>query len=100
MESKINVSLRVKPLSDQDQQNPKNNIWQIINESSLFNNRTQEVFQFDRVFGGDSSTQQIFDLSVKQIVHESLEGINQTIFAYGQTSSGKTFTMKGYDNDF
>jgi centromeric protein E len=32
-------------------------------------------------------------------VHESLEGINQTVFAYGQTSSGKTFTMKGYDNN-
>jgi centromeric protein E len=28
-----------------------------------------------------------------------LKGINQTVFAYGQTSSGKTFTMKGYDTD-
>ena len=28
-----------------------------------------------------------------------MDGINQTIFVYGQTSSGKTFTMKGYNND-
>jgi centromeric protein E len=32
---------------------------------------------------------------VKQNVHTALSGINQTVFAYGQTSSGKTFTMRG-----
>lgn len=33
---------------------------------------------------------------MKELVHNALDGINQTVFAYGQTSSGKTFTMRGY----
>jgi centromeric protein E len=32
---------------------------------------------------------------VKDIVIAAMDGINQTVFAYGQTSSGKTYTMKG-----
>ena len=32
---------------------------------------------------------------MKEIVHNALKGINQTVFAYGQTSSGKTYTMRG-----
>ena len=32
---------------------------------------------------------------MKDLVHNALDGINQTVFAYGQTSSGKTFTMRG-----
>ncbi|XP_037930572.1 kinesin-like protein KIN-7N, partial [Teleopsis dalmanni] len=37
----------------------------------------------------------IFDRMAKQIVHSSIQGFNGTIFAYGQTSSGKTYTMMG-----
>ena len=50
---------------------------------------------FDRVYGPATNTHEIFQESVKDIVHSSLEGINGTIFAYGQTASGKTFTMHG-----
>jgi centromeric protein E len=57
------------------------------------NKRTKEVYQFDNVFGPDLSTEQIFDKHVKDIVQAAMGGINQTVFAYGQTSSGKTFTM-------
>ena len=35
----------------------------------------------------------------KEIVLSSMEGFNGTIFAYGQTSSGKTYTMKGSSKD-
>ena len=33
---------------------------------------------------------------MRDLVKNALGGINQTVFAYGQTSSGKTFTMRGY----
>jgi kinesin family protein 11 len=37
----------------------------------------------------------LFEQSISPIVHEVLEGYNCTIFAYGQTGTGKTYTMEG-----
>ena len=59
------------------------------------NLRTKEMFSFDNVFTSEITTKQIFNEQVRDLVLSSLKGINQTIFAYGQTSSGKTFTMRG-----
>ena len=59
------------------------------------NTRTKEMYTFDRVFGPEVNTATIFNEQVKALVHNALDGINQTVFAYGQTSSGKTFTMRG-----
>ena len=52
-------------------------------------------FNFDYVF--DSTTMQppVYEIAAKPIVESVLEGFNGTILAYGQTSSGKTFTMQG-----
>lgn len=96
MESKINVTLRVKPLSQIEAKSDKNKLWKIASESSLINSRSNEAFTFDRVFGPEVSTETIFNVQVKDLVKNPLNGINQTIFAYGQTSSGKTYTMHGY----
>ena len=63
------------------------------------NSRSKEVFTFDKVFGPEVKTETIFKEQVKDLVKNPLNGINQTIFAYGQTSSGKTYTMHGYAND-
>lgn len=35
---------------------------------------------------------------VKDSIFSAMEGFNLTIFAYGQTSSGKTYTMMGNEN--
>ncbi len=37
--------------------------------------------------------------SAKPILESVMEGYNGTIFAYGQTGTGKTFTMEGVDNE-
>ena len=52
-------------------------------------------FTFDKTFGEDTNTQVLYDSIAKNIVTSVMEGMNGTIFAYGQTSSGKTFTMQG-----
>jgi centromeric protein E len=57
------------------------------------NGRT--FFTFDKTFGEDSTTTQIYNDVAKKIVSSAVSGLNGTIFAYGQTSSGKTFTMLG-----
>ena len=98
MESKINVSLRVKPLSQIEAKQDKNKLWKIASETSLINSRSNEAYTFVKVFGPEVSTETIFNEQVKDLVKNPLNGINQTIFAYGQTSSGKTYTMHGYAN--
>lgn len=42
-----------------------------------------------------SSTRDVYDDTSASIVSDVTKGKNGTIFAYGQTSSGKTFTMAG-----
>ncbi|CAI2384599.1 unnamed protein product [Moneuplotes crassus] len=50
---------------------------------------------FDHIYSEDSSTEDIFRDKILDIIKESLNGVNVTIMAYGQTSSGKTYTMQG-----
>ena len=52
-------------------------------------------FTYDRIFDEDSTTQQVYEGVAQDIVRSVVRGLNGTIFAYGQTSSGKTFTMQG-----
>mmetsp|Transcript_86410 Transcript_86410/g.244048 ORF Transcript_86410/g.244048 Transcript_86410/m.244048 type:complete len:787 (+) Transcript_86410:50-2410(+) len=52
-------------------------------------------FTFDRVFGPSSTQLECFEYVAKPVVGDIMEGYNATIFAYGQTSSGKTHTMEG-----
>jgi hypothetical protein len=53
-------------------------------------------FTFDNVFDMDSSQQEVYETTAKPAVISILEGYNSTIFAYGQTGTGKTFTMEGF----
>ena len=52
-------------------------------------------FTFDKTFGEDADTKTVYESCAKGIVDSVVSGLNGTIFAYGQTSSGKTFTMQG-----
>ncbi|XP_076011347.1 kinesin heavy chain-like isoform X3 [Genypterus blacodes] len=56
---------------------------------------TASPYMFDRVLPPNTSQGQVYDQCAKQIVKDVLGGYNGTIFAYGQTSSGKTHTMEG-----
>ncbi|TNN84966.1 Kinesin heavy chain isoform 5C [Liparis tanakae] len=56
-------------------------------------------YVFDRVLPPNTSQGQVYDQCAKQIVKDVLGGYNGTIFAYGQTSSGKTHTMEGKLHD-
>ncbi|KAL1021424.1 hypothetical protein UPYG_G00013100 [Umbra pygmaea] len=56
-------------------------------------------YVFDRVFPTNTTQEQVYNTCAKQIVEDVLGGYNGTIFAYGQTSSGKTHTMEGKLHD-
>ncbi|KAK1320478.1 Kinesin-like protein NACK1 [Acorus calamus] len=53
------------------------------------------AYSFDRVFGCESTTRQVYEEAAKEVALSVVSGINSSIFAYGQTSSGKTYTMIG-----
>jgi len=52
-------------------------------------------FQFDHVFGTDSTTPQLYHVIARPITKAALKGYNGSVFMYGQTTSGKTYTMLG-----
>jgi len=58
-----------------------------------------KVYVFDKVLKPNVTQTQVYDAAAKSIVKDVLCGYNGTIFAYGQTSSGKTHTMEGVIND-
>ncbi|XP_043978861.1 kinesin heavy chain isoform X1 [Gambusia affinis] len=56
-------------------------------------------YVYDQVFPTNITQEQVYNACAKQIVRDVLGGYNGTIFAYGQTSSGKTHTMEGKLHD-
>ncbi|XP_029686297.1 kinesin-1 heavy chain isoform X2 [Takifugu rubripes] len=56
-------------------------------------------YMFDRVLQPNTSQEQVYNTCAQRIVKDVLDGYNGTIFAYGQTSSGKTHTMEGNLHD-
>ncbi|KAJ1520884.1 hypothetical protein ONE63_003967 [Megalurothrips usitatus] len=53
------------------------------------------MFTFDSVYDWDSSQDDLYENTVRPLVFSVLDGYNGTIFAYGQTGTGKTYTMLG-----
>ncbi|KAM1161320.1 hypothetical protein ACFX2B_000431 [Malus domestica] len=55
-------------------------------------------FELDRVYGPHVGQAELFH-DVQPLVQSALDGYNVSIFAYGQTNSGKTHTMEGSSHD-
>ncbi|RLN55433.1 hypothetical protein BBP00_00008485 [Phytophthora kernoviae] len=100
----IAVCIRVRPMNERETRNrdvnvlatvPRMNVISLTNESGQPLGGKSNVFQYDQIFDASSDAHGIYDRVAKRIVRSTLGGINGTIFAYGQTSSGKTYTMQG-----
>ncbi|XP_031179747.1 centromere-associated protein E isoform X2 [Sander lucioperca] len=102
-ESAVKVCVRVRPLIEREEKAATENaepvqlFWKTDKKSiyQIDNGNSTKSFGFDRVFTSDETTNQLYQDIAKPLVVSSVEGYNGTIFAYGQTSSGKTFTMMG-----
>ncbi|KAL1193950.1 Kinesin-like protein KIN-7O [Cardamine amara subsp. amara] len=89
---RIHVSVRARPLSTEDEQTSP---WKITSNSIFMPNHLSLAFEFDRIFREESKTVQVYEARTKEIVSAAVRGFNGTVFAYGQTNSGKTHTMRG-----
>ncbi|KAK2956438.1 putative Kinesin heavy chain [Blattamonas nauphoetae] len=61
-------------------------------------NGQKRNYNFDHVFPYYVDQSVVYDVTARQVIDDVLNGVNGTILAYGQTSSGKTFTMMGPDD--
>merc|ERR1719340_566767 len=99
-EDSIKVICRFRPLNDTEEKTGSKFIIKFPSGSDeqcvSIGGRT---YLFDKVLKPNVTQNQVYDATAKNIVKDVLMGYNGTIFAYGQTSSGKTHTMEGVIND-
>ncbi|KAG5624914.1 hypothetical protein H5410_010132 [Solanum commersonii] len=95
----ISVTVRFRPLSEREYNKGDEIAWYPDGDKIVRNEyNAATAFAFDRVFGPDTCTQEVYEVSARPVVKAAMEGINGTVFAYGVTSSGKTHTMHGDQN--
>ena len=101
----VKVVVRCRPLGQREMQDQhecvvsvdmKNCTIAVGNPASV--NETKS-FTFDHTYDWHATQQGIFEQTARPILESVMEGYNGTIFAYGQTGTGKTFTMEGNDNE-
>lgn len=59
----------------------------------------QQKYEFDQVYDESASQEEVYKNTAAPLIRSVLEGFYATIFAYGATSSGKTYTMIGTQSD-
>ncbi|PKC12896.1 kinesin-domain-containing protein, partial [Rhizophagus irregularis] len=102
----VQVAVRIRPITSEDLVNlPTRFQKSVLSTAPYAPNQVivagekKQYFSYDYVFGPDSTQKDVYDRAVLKLIDKFLEGYNVTILAYGQTSSGKTFTMGTSDND-
>eukprot|EP00514_Thraustochytrium_sp_LLF1b_P010282 CAMPEP_0184550234 /NCGR_PEP_ID=MMETSP0199_2-20130426/18345_1 /TAXON_ID=1112570 /ORGANISM="Thraustochytrium sp., Strain LLF1b" /LENGTH=1107 /DNA_ID=CAMNT_0026945065 /DNA_START=122 /DNA_END=3445 /DNA_ORIENTATION=- len=74
-------------------------VGQVAVQMNIGSKRTSKRFNYDMVFGQYSTQADVYKSAIKPVVDEVLLGYNCTVFAYGQTGTGKTHTMEGNVDD-
>ena len=85
-EDNIVVGIRVRPLREEEE-----NVVELADTQVVV--ASEKVFNFDLMFGSDVGQETVYRQLVEERVQAALDGFNATVFAYGQTGTGKTFSM-------
>lgn len=108
MTSRMKVGIRCRPPFKEEIESSRGNFMSIIetkqanvsNDDNSLNTVTltlmsgrQRDFLFDYALGADITQDYVYNTVAKPVVNDVLKGFNGTIFAYGQTGTGKTYTM-------
>lgn len=95
------VSVRVRPLNRQEQSEGfswkiENNAMFQVDPATQEPDRVRDVrYMLDHIFSPKQSTRELYATTTQGLIRKLVHGFNSTVFAYGQTSSGKTHTMRG-----
>uniref|UniRef100_A0A7S3J0T0 Kinesin-like protein n=1 Tax=Euplotes harpa TaxID=151035 RepID=A0A7S3J0T0_9SPIT len=109
------VAVRLRPLSKKEIEREEFEIVRIMDrklvilmdplellnaKGALGKNRSKEKqYAFDYAFDSETGQTEIFESTTKFLVEGILEGYNATVFAYGATGAGKTYTMLGTESN-
>lgn len=96
----IQVFVRCRPLNQAEKNVKAFNIVDTPTHREIVvkekpNTNLTKSYQFDRVFGLKSQQLEVYRAVVEPLIEQVMMGYNCTVFAYGQTGTGKTFTMEG-----
>ena len=100
--SKVKVVVRVRPQNDREkkaktgacvQTNTRGKTVTVVKGAG--GKATQTTYKFDAVFGTFASQKEVYDQTLAPTVNDVLAGYQTCIFAYGQTGTGKTYTVIG-----
>jgi len=87
----INVYIRLKPSENQNESHFT------YDTKKITDSKTNEIYSFAHIISPSETNEEIFTKLINQNIPSLFKGINITLFLYGQTTSGKTHTMKGGD---
>ena len=113
--SNVKVYCRIRPENEQEISsglgtclNPKSptSVQIIVDNLNInsglkenYNEKTTQEFTYDKIYPIETTQKTIFEQVAKPLILSAFEGINGTLFCYGQTASGKTYTMEGISSD-
>jgi hypothetical protein len=98
----VKVVVRCRPMNRQETADGREHAVAMdlrMNQVTLRNPKdgreAPKVFTFDQIYDWNSKQEDVFANVAQPIIEQVIGGFNGTIFAYGQTGTGKTFTMEG-----
>ncbi|KAL3880211.1 hypothetical protein ACJMK2_032468 [Sinanodonta woodiana] len=99
----VKVYVRCRPINEKEKEQGCIDVVKVdsvrgsitLRNTNATHGEPPKTFTFDTVYGPESKQVDVYNESARPIVDSVLEGYNGTIFAYGQTGTGKTFTMEG-----
>ena len=98
----VNVVVRCRPQNKREKRGRERVIVQCDTHNASISVNTMErksqltkKFNFDKVFNQYATQEEVYTSVVAPVVHEVLEGFNCTVFAYGQTGTGKHTPWRG-----
>jgi len=87
----IRVFARIRPMKPEEYKIDEEAKFTVMSDGIQYN---QESFQLDRAFGPSKTQEEVFKEFEKTVL-TCMDGYDVCVYAYGQTASGKTFTMEG-----
>ncbi|XP_067280652.1 kinesin-like protein KIF20A [Pseudorasbora parva] len=109
---KLKVFLRIRPLTEAEKERgDEQGCVHVQSEDSLLLrapkdsrnmknaergvSQSMHKFTFTKIFGPQTSQQEVYDHTIREMVRDVLHGENRLLYTYGVTNSGKTYTIQG-----
>uniref|UniRef100_A0A8C9S2X4 Kinesin-like protein n=1 Tax=Scleropages formosus TaxID=113540 RepID=A0A8C9S2X4_SCLFO len=111
--SGVQVALRIRPLSDAEQEESASVVAHRVDEQMVVlmdpmedpddvlraNRSREKTYMFDVAFDCSATQEEVYRATTKGLIEGLISGFNATVFAYGPTGCGKTYTMLGTDTE-